>query len=134
MPMAHFLAPSSASLAPVSARSEKHASWQIPGFEGQWSSHRGSDQARDNKSAVRLIDRRALVSGLTGGIVGSLVVGKSACAAARRPPTPPPMEKKDLNVSGVQAKILASKRRKEAMEQTMEKLRAKGKPISPPAQ
>lgn len=57
---------------------------------------------------------------------------QTANAAARRPPPPPPTEKKDPNVSGVQAKILASKKRKEAMEQAMTKLREKGKPVDQP--
>lgn len=54
---------------------------------------------------------------------------KKANAAARRPPPPPPTEKKDPNVSGVLAKVLASKRRKEAMKESMAKLREKGKPV-----
>lgn len=49
--------------------------------------------------------------------------------AARRPPPPPLQEKNDPNVSGVQAKVLASKKRKEAMKEAMAKLRERGKPI-----
>ena len=55
--------------------------------------------------------------------------GKNAWAAARRPPPPPAGERKDPNVSGVQAKVLASKKRKEAMKQAMAEQRARGKPI-----
>lgn len=69
------------------------------------------------------------------GLSGAVVVlglswsdGQSASGAAR-PPPPPPKEKRDPNVSGVQAKVLASKRRKEAMKETMAKLREKGKAI-----
>ncbi|KAF2531731.1 hypothetical protein F2Q70_00030979 [Brassica cretica] len=50
-------------------------------------------------------------------------------AAARRPPPPPAVEKKDPNVSGVQAKVLASKKRKEAMKASMAKLRERGKSV-----
>lgn len=64
-------------------------------------------------------------------MLASSLGGQAANAAARKPP-PPPTEKKDPNVSGVQAKIIASKKRKEAMEQAMAKLRASGKPINPP--
>jgi len=69
------------------------------------------------------------------GLSGAVVVGlglideQSASGAARRPP-PPPTEKKDPNVSGVMAKILASKRRKEAMKEEVGKLRARGKTVS----
>lgn len=67
---------------------------------------------------------------LAGAVLG-LSVGdrRNANAAARRPPPPPPEEKKDPNVSGVQAKVLASKKRKEAMKQAMAKMREKGKPV-----
>ncbi|KAH7663871.1 hypothetical protein IHE45_14G084600 [Dioscorea alata] len=53
----------------------------------------------------------------------------SANAAARRPPPPPPAEKIDPNMSGVTAKVLASKKRKEAMKAEIAKLREKGKVI-----
>ncbi|KAK4359612.1 hypothetical protein RND71_021841 [Anisodus tanguticus] len=46
----------------------------------------------------------------------------------------PPTEKKDPNVSGVLAKVLASKRRKEAMKESMAKLREKGKPVNEPSE
>jgi hypothetical protein len=54
-----------------------------------------------------------------------------ASAASKRRPSPPAPteEKKDPNVSGVQAKVLASKRRKEAMKEAVAKLREKGKPV-----
>lgn len=54
---------------------------------------------------------------------------ESAKAAARRPPPPSPEEKIDPNVSGVTAKVLASKKRKEAMKAEIAKLREKGKVI-----
>ncbi|XP_047148056.1 uncharacterized protein LOC124820420 [Vigna umbellata] len=70
------------------------------------------------------------------GLSGAVVVGlglldeQRASGAARRPPPPPPTEKKDPGVSGVMAKILASKRRKEAMKEEVDKLRARGKPVN----
>lgn len=67
---------------------------------------------------------------LTGAVLGLNVVDRSAEAAARRPPPPPPQEKKDPNLSGVQAKVLASKKRKEAMKEAMAKLREKGKAVT----
>ncbi|XP_010069234.2 uncharacterized protein LOC104456191, partial [Eucalyptus grandis] len=76
------------------------------------------------------IHRRSVALGL---VIGSLSLGfgeQSATAAARRPPAPPPEEKKDPNVSGVQAKVLASKKRKEAMKESIAKLREKGKPVN----
>lgn len=67
--------------------------------------------------------------GLAGAVLGFNVGDQSASAAARRPPPPSPEEKRDPNVSGVQAKVLASKRRKEAMKESMAKLRERGKPV-----
>lgn len=58
----------------------------------------------------------------------------AATAAARRPPPPPPKEKMDPGVTGLTAKVLASKRRKEAMKESMAKLREKGKAIEEPTQ
>ena len=47
----------------------------------------------------------------------------ASAASKRRPPPPAPTEeKKDPNVSGVQAKVLASKRRKEAMKEAVAKM------------
>ncbi|KAG8375872.1 hypothetical protein BUALT_Bualt09G0004300 [Buddleja alternifolia] len=66
---------------------------------------------------------------VTLGLVGGVVLGWSVDggAAARRPPPPLPQEKKDPNMSGVAAKVLASKKRKEAMKESIAKLREKGK-------
>lgn len=73
--------------------------------------------------------------GLAGAALGLNVIGdRNANAAARRPPPPPPEEKKDPNVSGVQAKVLASKKRKEAMKQAVAKLREKGNPVNGPSE
>lgn len=71
--------------------------------------------------------RRALL-GLSGSVVLGLTwSGDQSASGAGRPPPPPPREKKDPNVSGVQAKVIASKRRKEAMKELVAKLRDQGK-------
>lgn len=67
-------------------------------------------------------------------MVLGLSSGGGAWAAGKRPPPPPPKEKKDPNVTGLAAKILASKKRKEAMEEAIAKLREKGKPVQKPPQ
>jgi hypothetical protein len=76
---------------------------------------------------------RALLCGLVaaaaaaGTMLGADIAG---AASKRRPPPPAPAEaKKDPNVSGVQAKVLASRKRKEAMKEAVAKLREKGKPV-----
>ncbi|PON46694.1 hypothetical protein PanWU01x14_249900 [Parasponia andersonii] len=78
---------------------------------------------------LKIVNRRTLSLGLAGALLGLNGSEWSARAAARRPPPPPPEEKKDPNVSGVQAKVLASKRRKEAMKEEIAKLREKGKTV-----
>lgn len=77
---------------------------------------------------------RAVTWGLAGAMLGLNGGDRSARAAARRPPPPPPKEKKDPSVSGVQAKVLASKKRKEAMKQSLAKLKEKGKPVDGPTE
>ena len=74
---------------------------------------------------------RAILCGLIAAGAGAMLGPDIASAASkRRPPPPAPTEeKKDPNVSGVQAKVLASKRRKEAMKEAVAKLREKGKPV-----
>ena len=72
--------------------------------------------------------------GLAGAMLSLNVGDQSANAAARRAPPPPPEEKKDPNVSGVQAKVLASRKRKEAMKEETAKLRERGKPIKEPTE
>lgn len=71
--------------------------------------------------------------GLSTVAIGLLVSPDNATAAQRgaqrRTPPPPPEEKKDPNVSGLQAKIIASKKRKEAMKESVAKLRESGKPV-----
>ncbi|CAI0540977.1 unnamed protein product [Linum tenue] len=76
------------------------------------------------------ITRRSVGLSLMGGLVGlKFVSPEGANAAARRPPPSPPAEKKDPNISGVQAKILASKKRKEAMKDMVSRLREQGKAL-----
>ncbi|XP_027345478.1 uncharacterized protein LOC113857605 [Abrus precatorius] len=75
--------------------------------------------------------RRRTLMGLSGTLLLGLGLSDEQSASfAARPPPPPPKEKKDPNVSGVQAKVLASKRRKEAMKEAMAELRERGKPIN----
>ncbi|RDX71423.1 hypothetical protein CR513_49239 [Mucuna pruriens] len=72
--------------------------------------------------------RRRTLMGLSGAVVlGLSLSDEQSASVAARPPPPPPREKKDPNVSGVQAKVLASKRRKEAMKEEVAKLRERGK-------
>ncbi|XP_060208799.1 uncharacterized protein LOC132636110 [Lycium barbarum] len=91
-------------------------------------------QRSDKELDTNVVSRRSLALGLAGAAVALNAGNKKANAAARRPPPPPPTEKKDPNVSGVLAKVLASKRRKEAMKESMAKLREKGKPVNEPSQ
>ncbi|KAL2344889.1 hypothetical protein Fmac_006174 [Flemingia macrophylla] len=75
--------------------------------------------------------RRRTVMGLCGAVVlGLSLSDEQSASRAARPPPPPPREKKDPNVSGVQAKVLASKRRKEAMKEEVARLRERGKPVN----
>ncbi|KAI9196772.1 hypothetical protein LWI28_026866 [Acer negundo] len=86
-----------------------------------------------HQTCNQLSTRRNVSLGLVGAVLGLSfdVIGgdRNVYAAARRPPPPPTGEKKDPNVSGVQAKVLASKKRKEAMKQAVAKLREKGKAV-----
>ncbi|KAL2920816.1 Heat shock protein 70-like protein LHS1 [Bienertia sinuspersici] len=76
------------------------------------------------------VPRRNIVAlGIASAVLGLNYGEQNAWAAARRPPPAPPEEKQDPNISGVQAKVLASKKRKEAMKQAMAKQREKGKKI-----
>ena len=83
------------------------------------------------KFDVSLCCSRALLCGLVAAAAGTMLGPDIAGAASkRRPPPPGPAEeKKDPNVSGVQAKVLASRKRKEAMKEAVAKLREKGKPV-----
>ncbi|XP_061373463.1 uncharacterized protein LOC133315806 [Gastrolobium bilobum] len=141
--MAHLLTPAPA----LSARPRKSSlySWKngcfitsrvcCVGHQYQPEASSISDQVpspRDDHS----LRRRALM-GLSGAVMlGLSLSDEQSASGAGRPPPPPPKEKKDPNLSGVQAKVLASKRRKEAMKETVAKLREQGKTINkepPPA-
>lgn len=78
---------------------------------------------------------RATTFGLAGLVLGFIQIGcdRHANAAGRRAPPPPPQEKKDPSIDAVTAKVLASKKRKEAMKESIAKLREKGKVITEPA-
>ncbi|CDP08012.1 unnamed protein product [Coffea canephora] len=110
---------------PISTRSKQSNATQSLSFPRVSAFHRGSDQA----PVPNLLYRRSLAFGLVGAVLGLNSAEKCASAAARRPPPPQPEEKKDPNVSGLTAKVLASKRRKEAMKENVAKLRKQGKPI-----
>ncbi|KAJ0969341.1 hypothetical protein J5N97_022218 [Dioscorea zingiberensis] len=84
------------------------------------------ETSHDNK-VLQLHNRRAFTYGLIGAATLLSIGTESVKAAARRPPPPPAVEKKDPNVSGVAAKVLASKKRKEAMKEEIAKLKEKGK-------
>jgi hypothetical protein len=94
-------------------------------------SPRSLPQAPPVVLAVPPINRRTILVGLGGALWSwnALAAKEEAMAAARRPPPPPPKEKKDPTVTGVQAKVLASKKRKEEMKASIAKLREKGKPV-----
>ncbi|CAL9115901.1 unnamed protein product [Musa acuminata var. zebrina] len=85
--------------------------------------------------AVRFHRRRQLIYGLVAVGVAYSVAPQGAHAVKRRPSPPPPApeEKADPNVSGVLAKVLASKKRKEAMKEAVAKLREQGKSINEPS-
>uniref|UniRef100_J3MZ87 Uncharacterized protein n=2 Tax=Oryza brachyantha TaxID=4533 RepID=J3MZ87_ORYBR len=59
--------------------------------------------------------------------------GIASAASKRRAPAPAPAaaeERRDPSVSGVQAKVMASKKRKVAMKEFVAKMREKGKPVN----
>lgn len=79
--------------------------------------------------------RRAFLQGvmIAAAGAGTLLGAVDAAPAASKRRAPPPAEekeKKDPNLSGVQAKVLASRKRKEAMKEAMAKMREKGKPAA----
>ncbi|MBA0628543.1 hypothetical protein Godav_023259 [Gossypium davidsonii] len=132
--MAHSLTPVPAtSITPI-AKSTKLAS-HIPTLRLQTVS--ASYQTPHHVLDDKLVYRRTVTLSLAGAMLSLNVGDQRQANAARRPPPPPPEEKKDPSVSGVQAKVLASKKRKEAMKQAMAKMREKGKPVdgtSPPSE
>ncbi|PKI33582.1 uncharacterized protein LOC116195006 [Punica granatum] len=127
--MAHSLTPASATIAPFSTGFTRKT--RLPSVVLSVRAREAEDQGRPcTLSDDKLVHRRNVGLGLAGALLGMVIGGeRHAAAAGRRPPPPPPGEKKDPNVSGVQAKVLASKKRKEAMKEEMAKLRQKGKAI-----
>ncbi|XP_054816315.1 uncharacterized protein LOC129316082 [Prosopis cineraria] len=96
------------------------AIWAAAGHYCQ--NHRASPQHHP----ASLPRRTLIISGTALLGLSSSELSQNARAAARRQQPPPSEEKKDPNVSGVQAKVVASKKRKEAMKQNVAKLREKG--------
>ncbi|KAL3828445.1 hypothetical protein ACJIZ3_017247 [Penstemon smallii] len=125
--MAHSLLTPPTATRPISVFSSKTTTHlPSPASLKVWASKTGS---HNKVLEERHIERRILALGLVGAVLGLSTGDGNAKAAARRPPPPPATEKKDPNVSGVLAKVLASKKRKEAMKESMAKLKEKGKPI-----
>ncbi|KAJ1692312.1 hypothetical protein LUZ63_009010 [Rhynchospora breviuscula] len=111
--MAHSLVPPSISL-PTTSTPPKRIPHLFPSDDGQ---------------RQHVYTKREIMYGLSTMAIGSLVAPDSAKAAKRRPAPPSTEEKKDPNLSALQAKLLASKKRKEAMKDTVAKLRENGKTI-----
>ncbi|KAK1273314.1 hypothetical protein QJS04_geneDACA010852 [Acorus gramineus] len=134
--MSHLTAPIATS--PVSTTSSTPKRNQLPclGFKREQSGHQCVNQPLYERESFPISGRRKFLFGLAGaGISSSCIGDQRANAAKKRPPPPPPAEKKDPNVSGVQAKVLASIKRKEAMKEAISKLRERGKPVDqPPSQ
>ncbi|KAF6137476.1 hypothetical protein GIB67_008425 [Kingdonia uniflora] len=126
--MAHSLTPPPPVATPISTRTDDKRNTTLPslGFPRKSSVHRSFHQAVESHASF--VDRRSLIWGMTLAVT-TMGANKSVNAAQRRPPPSAPKEKKDPNVSGVQAKVLASMKRKEAMKDAVAKLKEKGKPI-----
>ncbi|KAG2721846.1 hypothetical protein I3843_02G084900 [Carya illinoinensis] len=127
--MAHSLTPAPLpATVPISTASRDKSQCPSLGFQRVWLCHQGCDGDLDYK----LVHRRAVTLGIAGAVLGLNVSNRSGSAAARRPPPPSPEERRDPNLSGVQVKVLASKKRKEAMKEAVGKLRERGKPVDGP--
>lgn len=79
-----------------------------------------------NQESTSNVDRRFFA--ITGAVlVSSVLYTKEAHAGKRKTPPPEePKQKNDPNISALQAKVLASNRRKEAMKASLEKMRGNG--------
>ncbi|XP_047048039.1 uncharacterized protein LOC124653028 [Lolium rigidum] len=94
---------------------------------------------KKSSNTARCDTRRAFLHGvlIAAAGAGTLLGHVDAAPAASKRRAPPPAEqkeKKDPNMSGVQAKVMASRKRKEAMKEATAKLREKGKkPADAPA-
>ncbi|KAK4253440.1 hypothetical protein QN277_010743 [Acacia crassicarpa] len=93
-----------------------------------------SNEASPQYHCISLPRRALIISGTMLLVLSLSEHSQNARAAARKPPPSPSEEKRDPNVSGVQAKVLASKKRKDAMKQAVSKLREKGDLIKQPPQ
>ncbi|CAN6485694.1 unnamed protein product [Victoria cruziana] len=123
--------PSSTTTPPLVASTKRNrsAAIGIGRIQCAHSLHSSASRVHEDKYEP---NRRALTWGVVGTLL-SLSVTEKASAAKRRPPPQEETQKNDPNVSGVQAKVLASKKRKEAMKDAMAKLRERGKPINQPS-
>ncbi|KAF9606348.1 hypothetical protein IFM89_025016 [Coptis chinensis] len=132
--MANLLTPPPSVPSTLLATAKKKTTPVLPHFGFQQHStsdhQHGLSQARAQNSFAEPIDRRTFMWGLVGVAMGINASDQNANAAQKRPPPPPPKEKQDPNVTGVLAKVLASKKRKEALKEAAAKLREKGKPIN----
>ncbi|KAL2470127.1 Uncharacterized protein Adt_38263 [Abeliophyllum distichum] len=126
--MSHLLAPAAPSTAkPVPSVWRKSSPRSnFSGAHAVWACGRGCNEVQEEKQ----VRRRGVLLWLAGAAVVMNGGDRDASGAARRPPPPPPQEKKDPSVSGLTAKILASKKRKEAMKESIAKIRENGKPIN----
>ncbi|KAF5187773.1 hypothetical protein FRX31_022643 [Thalictrum thalictroides] len=129
--MAHSLTPSPPILTPLLTRAKKQTTLPHLGVQrGSINPQHGLVvQAKAQHLFAKPVDRRTLIGSLIGVAIGLNLSNDNANAAARRAPPPPPTEKKDPNMSALQAKIVASKKRKEAMKAEVERLREKGKSV-----
>ncbi|XP_047306900.1 uncharacterized protein LOC124910281 [Impatiens glandulifera] len=135
--MAHSLVripPVSASTSPISSSTPPKDKTRFPSF---WFPLHNHDDDSNAAQPITITNRRTVALGLAGAFSGLILgeVHNARAANKRKPPPPPsqPEEKKDPSVSGVLAKVLASKKRKEAMKQTVAALREKGKTIDQPS-
>ncbi|CAI9770929.1 unnamed protein product [Fraxinus pennsylvanica] len=129
--MSHLLVPAAPSTAkPVPLISRKMTPSPFPVVHKAGAYSRGFNEVPEEKQ----VRRRGVLLGLIGVALVMNGGARDARGAARRPPPPPAEEKKDPNVSGLTAKILASKKRKEAMKESIAKLKESGKPIKEPSQ
>jgi hypothetical protein len=85
-------------------------------------------------SSCRAFLHGVLIAAAGAGTLLGHVDAAPAASKRRAPPPAEEKEKKDPNMSGVQAKVMASRKRKEAMKEATAKLREKGKkPADAPA-